>query len=232
MARNVLIGAVAVALSGAAGIWVGSRLRAHPVPSAPAVAGLGDTATVGSGRERARAAAPRPPKLAPANPEAYLTTDPRDPRYAASRLADARVERPERIFAAEPRDPGWAPVMEATMSQFVRGDLQALVPSRHETTIECRTQTCRLTVRVDDPEDLAEASFALQIGTLGKTVHFGSQRHLPRGTLEVYAMADETSRDPSRWRQYNQTMRKLKLADLRAARPEDLPVAQERLPLE
>jgi hypothetical protein len=232
MTRNVLIGAVAVALSSAAGVWVGSRLRAHAVPSSPAVAGLGDTSTAGSGRERVRAAATRPPKLAPADPDAYLTTDPLDPRYAAAKLADARVDRPEEIFAAEPRDPGWATAMEATMSQFVRGDLQALVPSRNQATIECRTQTCRLTVRVDDPEDVVEAAFALQVGTLGKTVHFGSQRHLPKGRLEVYAMADETSRDVERWRQRNRTIRKMKLDALRAERPADLPVVLERLPLE
>jgi hypothetical protein len=232
MSRRVWIEVTAVGIAAVAGALVGGRLRVQN-QNHGARADSSAQITVQSARPlqmqaQAPAAHGRLPNF---GGPVTIATDPSDPRYDAAALSATQVKRPAEIFSAEPRDPRWAPTMEAIMGKMVRSDVDALVPGAKEVAIECHTQTCRVAVRVENSDEIEKAGFALQIGTLGKTVAFAPNR---RGSdlLEVYAVMNATSREIGAWSDLNRRKRKAFLEALEQLPPEQRPFPIENLTVE
>jgi hypothetical protein len=221
-----LLIASAVLISIAAGVYLGPTLRA--VRREPSDARSSQTED-GEGKIRTGTSrAALPPRLVTSQ-AGTLSTNPLDTSYDAARLATAGVKSAKEIFRDEPRDASWAPRMETAISQSVSTDLKTLVPTARDLTIECRTQSCRIEARVATPEDSRKATFALQIGSLGRVLSFPPHKRPFDGIVEVYALQTVSSREIGAWERYNREKRRRFLEDTRKLKP-TLPIDIKDLP--
>jgi hypothetical protein len=224
MSRRSALGGSAVIASAVAGLLFGLHLRANRVKTlAGDVRENRPAGTDIDGTPAVRSSVPRFSVPAGDVQSAGPITDPRDKRYSAADLVGGNRAGVE-VFAREPRDPVWAREMEQAMVRMVEGDLKALVPGATDLAVECRTQTCRIEVQAQNPDDAGKIVFALQIGSLGKAVDFTNRRKLAKGVVEAYAMSDQASRGVRKWQEFNRVKRKAFLDTLRGMPPDKVPV--------
>lgn len=109
--------------------------------------GAGPHAPRASGRSAARAAS-KPPVL---EPEAHYVpqNDPASPDYDPRAFAMS-VESAVDVWKAEPRREPWATRREASIKSWLDEHLKRAVPTAKVLEIECKQQTCKVAVDVDD----------------------------------------------------------------------------------
>ncbi len=86
-----------------------------------------------------RAGRKPPPRPAPPFP---IVTNPSDPGYEPQKLMMQLSMR--QLFAHEPRDSAWATAVEKALGPMIDRDLRGIEPGLASTTLECRSNLCRL----------------------------------------------------------------------------------------